>query len=61
MKRTIYKVVSFSCIFSTKRTIVKKLQKIIDKYADDGWKLHSYEIPGAFAEVCIVVFYKEEE
>lgn len=61
MKRTIYKVDSFSCTFSTKGKVVKQLQEMIDKYAGDGWKLHSYEIPGALGELCIVVFYKEEE
>ena len=39
---------------------VEQLQEMIDKYAAEGWMLHSYETPGALGELCIVVFYKDE-
>ncbi len=61
MKKTIYKVDSFGCTFSTRTKFTEQLQEMIDKYANEGWKLHSYETPGALGELCVVVFYKEEE
>ena len=61
MKKTVYKVDSFGCTFSTRAKFTEQLQEIIDKYANQGWRLHSYETPGALGELCVVVFYKEEE
>lgn len=61
MSKMVYKVDSFGCTFSTRGKFTAQLQEIIDKYAADGWKLHSYETPGAIGELCVVVFYKEIE
>lgn len=59
MKRIEYKVDSFGCTFSTRGKFTQQLQEIINKYASEGWRLHSYETPGAIGELCVVVFYKE--
>lgn len=61
MKKMEYKVDSFGCTFSTREKFQNQLQEIIDKYAADGWMLHSYETPGAIGELCVVVFYREAE
>ncbi|MBQ1463854.1 MAG: DUF4177 domain-containing protein [Ruminococcus sp.] len=57
----IYKVDSFGCTFSTREKFTQQLQDMINRYAVEGWMLHSYETPGAIGELCVVVFYKEAE
>lgn len=58
MDKTIYKTDYFTfSIFSAKR-FNKKLQEVIDKNAEDGWKLHSWNIL-TLGEFCSLVFYKE--
>ena len=37
------------------------MQELLDKNAADGWKLHSWQIPGATASFCVMVFYKDKE
>ena len=59
MQKYEYKVDSFGCTFSTREKFTQQLQEMINKYAADGWKLHSYETPGAIGELCVVVFYRE--
>ena len=54
-----YKIDSFGCTFSTRTRFTQQLQDIINKYAAEGWMLHSYETPGAIGELCVVVFYRE--
>ena len=54
-----YKVDSFGCTFSTRAKLNTQLQEMLNKYAEDGWMLHSFEIPGASADICVVVFYRE--
>ncbi len=61
MDKYVYKVDSFGCTFSTRNKFTQQLQEIIDRYAAEGWKLHSYETPGALGELCVVVFYRESE
>lgn len=58
MGKTIYKTDYFTfSIFSAER-FNKKLQEVIDKNAEDGWKLHSWNIL-TLAEFCSLIFYKE--
>ncbi|MBR1864843.1 MAG: DUF4177 domain-containing protein [Ruminococcus sp.] len=59
MKKYEYKVDSFGCTFSGRNKFTQQLQDMIDKYASDGWTLHSYETPGALGELCVVVFCRE--
>ena len=54
-----YKIDSFGCTFSTRTKFTQQLQDIINKYAAEGWMLHSYETPSALGELCVVVFYRE--
>lgn len=54
-----YKVDSFSCVFSSRNKFTEQLQEMVNKYAAEGWILHSYETPGALGELCVVVFYRE--
>ena len=54
-----YKIDSFGCTFSTRTKFTQQLQDIINKYAAEGWMLHSYETPGAIGELCVVVSYRE--
>ena len=54
-----YKIDSFGCTFSTRTKFTQQLQDIINKYAAEGWMLHSYETPGALGELCVGVFYRE--
>ena len=61
MKRTRYKTERFYCMFSTTGMIARKIQELLDKNAADGWKLHSWQIPGATASFCVMVFYKDED
>lgn len=61
MKKYIYKVDSFGCTFSTRAKFTQQLAEMIDKYAQEGWRLHSYETPGAIGELCVCVFEKEAE
>lgn len=50
----------FACGFVSGKRFVAVLQEMLDKYAEKGWRLHSYRVVGA-GEICTVVFYKEEE
>ena len=61
MKKIRYKIEHFYCIFSTSKGIAEKMQTLLDKNAAEGWKLHSWQIPGASASFCEMVFYKETE
>ena len=54
-----YKTVTFGCAFSTKNGFVEKLQRELDIYSSQGWELHSFQVPGGSASVCIMVFEKE--
>ena len=53
-----YKVESFGCTLSTKKKFTAQLQELIDKYAAEGWKLHSFEV--ILGEICVVVFFREK-
>ena len=61
MARIKYRTERFYCMFSTAGMIERKMQELLDKNAADGWKLHSWQIPGATASFCVMVFYKDEE
>lgn len=50
----------FACGFLSGKRFAAILQEMLDKYATDGWRLHSYRVVGS-GEICSVVFYKEEE
>lgn len=54
-----YKTDYFECTFSTVKGFNKKLQDTIDKNTKEGWRLHSYQVPGAGSQFCSLVFYKE--
>lgn len=56
----IYKTETFGCTFSTKKRFNQQLQQVLDIYAAEGWKLHSWQVV-AMGEFCTVVFYREEE
>lgn len=60
MEKVIYKSDHFGCALLTPKQFAEKLQKMLDKYANEGWKLHSYQML-EFATYCSVVFYKEEQ
>ncbi len=53
-----YIVESFGCTLSTPEMFTKQLQELINRYACEGWKLHSFEL--IHGDVCVVVFYKEQ-
>jgi len=61
MSKTIYKTHYFNCVFSMGKRFSKQLQEAIDKNVVDGWKLHSWHVPGLLGEICCLVFYKEED
>jgi len=58
MENYIYKSDYFTCVFSSPKAINKKLENIINKYAEDGWTLHSYKFVD-MNTFCVVVFFKE--
>lgn len=55
--KTVYKTDSFGCTFSTRKKFTQQLQAMIDKYAGEGWLLHSYQV--VLGELCVVVFYRD--
>ena len=54
-----YKTVTFGCAFSTKNSLNVRLQSLLDKYSKDGWKLHTMQVAGGSASICICVFERE--
>lgn len=62
MDKRIYKTdyFKFSIFLASAERFNKKLQEVIDKNAEDGWKLHSWNIL-TLEEFCSLVFYKEED
>ena len=60
MSRIVYKSDFFKCTFSTVEKFNQQLQEKLDQYAEDGWLLHSYHVPGEGATFCTLVFYREE-
>lgn len=54
-----YKTAYFKCSLSTLKIFDEKLQETINENTKDGWRLHSYQIPGAGSHFCSLVFYKE--
>ena len=36
------------------------LQELLDKYANDGWKLHTMQLAGAGADICVCIFEREK-
>lgn len=56
-----YESVTFGCAFSTKSGFNDKLQSLLDEYAEDGWKLHTMQVAGASASICVCVFEREKE
>ena len=61
MSRIVYKSDFFKCTFDTVEKFNRKLQEMLDRYAEDGWLLHSYQLPGEMAGFCTMVFYREED
>ena len=57
--RYVYKVDSFNCVFTGRNKFIAQLQAMLDYYAEEGWRLHSMEIPSG--EVCTLVFEKKIE
>lgn len=56
-----YKTETFSCLLKRLKTFNVMLQELLDKYAADGWKLHSMQLAGACAEICVCVFEREKK
>lgn len=54
--RVVYKTDFFNCAFCTAKEIHQRLQEMLDSYAAEGWRLHSFQI----GNYCSVVFYREE-
>lgn len=54
-----YKTETFTCLLSFPGKFRDQLQEVLDRNAREGWKLHSWQVPGASASYCVVVFYKE--
>ncbi len=59
MAKMEYKTEHFGCMFSTAGGIRAKIQEIADRNAAEGWTLHSWQIPGATASFCVMVFSRE--
>ncbi len=60
MSRIVYKSDYFKCTFDSVEKFNAKLQEKLDRYAEEGWLLHSYQVPGSAASFCTLVFYREE-
>ena len=60
MKHIVYRSDYFKCTFSTASRFNEQLQEMLDRYAGEGWLLHSYHVIGA-GELCTLVFYREEQ
>ena len=60
MSRIVYKSDYFKCAFSSVQRFNEQLQEMLDRYAAEGWLLHSYQVPGQTAGFCTLVFYREE-
>ena len=56
-----YETVTFGCLFSSKEDFNNKLQRILDDYAEEGWRLHTIQIAGGSASMCVCVFEREAE
>ena len=58
MSRIVYKSDYFKCTFATAEKFNALLQEKLDKYASEGWLLHSYHV--LEGSLCTLVFYREE-
>ena len=56
-----YKTETFGCGFSTKSGFNSKLEDLLNEYAEEGWRLHTMQVAGASASICICVFEREAE
>lgn len=54
-----YKTVTFGCAFCSKNSFNETLQSLLDEYSEDGWKLHTMQVAGGSASICICVFERE--
>ena len=59
MRHIEYKADSFGCTFSSRKKFDEDLQEMLDRYAGEGWLLHSYHV--IEGEMCTLVFYREME
>lgn len=55
MSRIVYKSDYFEYLMPKKFN--QRMQQMLDRYAGDGWLLHSYHLEGT---LCTLVFYREE-
>ena len=55
-----YKTETFSCVLKRLKTFNEMLQELLDIYANDGWKLHTMQLAGAGADICVCVFEREK-
>lgn len=51
-----YKTETFDSIFDTKRSLKRKCDEILRKYASDGWELVNFQCIGGFGSMMILVF-----
>ena len=61
MKKTVYKVDSFTVTWSTCRVFAEQLENFINEHAAMGWKFEGVEDHAFCGEWCCVIFSKEEE
>lgn len=55
----IYKVDSFNCTFASRNKFNAQFQAVVDYYAADGWRLHSFQV--VEGQTCMMVFEKPTE
>ena len=55
-----YKSITFSCLFNTKKVFNEKVQKYLDEYAKDGWRLHTLNVD-SFSGIVHMVFEREKK
>lgn len=59
MRRIAYKTDCFQCTLFTAKKFNQRLQEMLDRYAAEGWLLHSWKIIHTDT-MCELVFYREE-
>lgn len=51
-----YKTETFNSIIDNKRSLKKKCDEILNKYAKDDWELVNFQCIGALGSIMILVF-----
>lgn len=53
-----YRTETFDSTFDTKKSIKRKMDKILRECGNDGWELVNFQCAGAFGSVTILTFKK---